>query len=99
VIFLGTGAVVAKGSETAADVAARLNHQPAAILFPGKGVLMRKDASAAADAMVRCLSDVTSRIPADTPLHYLSARENDELLNWDAEKYRQALDARAKAGS
>jgi rhamnose utilization protein RhaD (predicted bifunctional aldolase and dehydrogenase) len=95
VIFLGAGAVVAKGNEDAAGVSLRLGHQPAAILFPDRGVLMRKDASPAADAMARCLADVTARIPDGTPLRYLTVDENAALLNWDAEKYRQKLDAAA----
>ncbi|RVC23921.1 class II aldolase, partial [Mesorhizobium sp. M7A.F.Ca.AU.002.02.1.1] len=51
VIFLGQGSVVAKPGEAVADVVARLGTSPAAILFPGAGVLMRGDASAGADAM------------------------------------------------
>lgn len=98
VIFLGIGAVVARDGEDANAVSARLGNQPVAILFPGRGVLMRKAASPAADAMARCLADVTSRVPAEMPLRYLTADENAALLNWDAEKYRQKLDA-SSAGS
>ncbi|RUY41942.1 class II aldolase/adducin family protein, partial [Mesorhizobium sp. M7A.F.Ca.CA.002.07.1.1] len=67
VIFLGQGSVVAKPGEAVADVVARLGTSPAAILFPGAGVLMRGDASAGADAMQRCLADVTARAP-DVPM-------------------------------
>jgi rhamnose utilization protein RhaD (predicted bifunctional aldolase and dehydrogenase) len=56
---------------------------------------MREDASAGADAMARCLADVATRIPPGAPLRYLSEDENHELTNWDAEKYRQKLDAAA----
>ncbi len=42
-------------------------------------------------ALARCLADVTARIPADAPIRYLTDAENAELLGWDAEKYRQAL--------
>lgn len=98
VIFLGVGAVVAREGEDANAVSARLGHQPAAILFPDRGVLMRQDTSPAADAMARCLADVTRRIPADATLRYLTPDENAALLNWDAEKYRQKLDA-SSAGS
>ncbi|ESY75317.1 class II aldolase/adducin family protein [Mesorhizobium sp. M0051] len=93
VIFLGPGSVVAGPGETAADVVARLGTAPAAILFPGAGVLMRGDASAGADAMQRCLADVTARIDVAARLNYLTAAENNELINWDAEQYRQKLNA------
>ncbi|AEH86010.1 MULTISPECIES: class II aldolase/adducin family protein [Mesorhizobium] len=93
VIFLGRGSVVAKPGEDAAGVVARLGAAPVAILFPGAGVLMRGDASAGADAMQRCLADVTARVDVAARLNYLTAAENDELVNWDAEQYRQKLNA------
>jgi rhamnose utilization protein RhaD (predicted bifunctional aldolase and dehydrogenase) len=49
--------------------------------------------NAGADAMARCLADVLARVPKNAPLRYLSGAENDELTNWDAEKYRQKLNA------
>ena len=63
VIFLGQGSIVARPGE---DVPRRHRRgcgaAPVAILFPGRGVLMRGDASAGADAMQRCLADVTARV-------------------------------------
>ncbi|MDX8521683.1 class II aldolase/adducin family protein [Mesorhizobium dulcispinae] len=93
VIFLGQGSVVARPGEHVADVIARLGVKPVAILFPGSGVLMRGDASTGAAAMQRCLADVTARIDITARLNYLTAAENDELINWDAEQYRQKLNA------
>ncbi|MEI9400768.1 class II aldolase/adducin family protein [Mesorhizobium argentiipisi] len=93
VIFLGQGSAVARSGEQVADVIARLGTKPAAILFAGAGVLMRGDASSGADAMQRCLADVTARIDTKAQLNYLNAAENDELVNWDAEQYRQKLNA------
>ncbi|MBZ9822850.1 class II aldolase/adducin family protein [Mesorhizobium sp. CA4] len=91
VIFLGPGSAVARPGEQVADVVARLGTDPVAILFPGAGVLMRGDASSGADAMQRCLADVTARVDITARLNYLTAAENDELVNWDAEQYRQKL--------
>ncbi|MER8623891.1 class II aldolase/adducin family protein [Mesorhizobium sp. M1143] len=96
VIFLGRGAVVAKPGEDVPRVIERCGTNPVAILFPGLGVLMRGDASAGADAMQRCLADVTARIDIAARLNYLTAAENDELVNWDAEKYRQKLNAASR---
>ena len=97
VIFLGAGSVVASSGENAASVQRRLRgqgaHDPLSILFPGKGVLMHESASESALAMARCLSDVTARIPPGAIIRYLTDTENDQLLNWDAEKYRISLGA------
>ncbi|MBM2712658.1 class II aldolase [Mesorhizobium caraganae] len=96
VIFLGRGSALAKPGEDVPRVTERCGAKPAAILFPGLGVLMRGDASAGADAMQRCLADVTARIDIAARLNYLTAAENDELINWDAEKYRQKLNAASR---
>ncbi|PTE08151.1 class II aldolase/adducin family protein [Mesorhizobium helmanticense] len=93
VIFLGIGSIVARSGEDVAGIIERLGTAPAAILFPGLGVLMRGDASAGANAMQRCLADVTARVDATARLNYLTDAENDELINWDAEQYRQKLNA------
>ncbi|WP_407180989.1 class II aldolase/adducin family protein [Bradyrhizobium sp. STM 3562] len=97
VIFLGMGSVAARAAETADDVVARLGMAPVEILFPGKGVLMRRDATSSADAMARCLADVAARVPEGAPLRYLTSEENLELTDWDAEKYRQSVDAMASS--
>jgi rhamnose utilization protein RhaD (predicted bifunctional aldolase and dehydrogenase) len=101
VIFLGEGSVVAGPQDNAEVVAvkwaAKGSGEPASILFPGKGILMRRDANAGAEAMARCLADVTARVDEDARVRYLTAEENGELLNWDAEKYRQELNRKAGA--
>jgi rhamnose utilization protein RhaD (predicted bifunctional aldolase and dehydrogenase) len=68
---------------------------PPAVVFPGTGIARRIDASASQRAMLRCLSDLLSRLPADWSPLPIGAQAEAELLNWDAEKYRQALAARA----
>lgn len=62
-----------------------------AIAIAGKGVLVRKDAKPAIEPMLRCLGDVFKRLPAGARLKALTPAEIDQLLNWDAEKYRQTL--------
>ena len=102
VVFLGPAATVAGPGQTAAaaatTAAAGRMSEPVAILFPGKGVLLREDATAGARALARCLADVTARIPEDAPIRYLTDEEDAVLLDWDAEKYRQKLDHAPKAG-
>jgi rhamnose utilization protein RhaD (predicted bifunctional aldolase and dehydrogenase) len=55
--------------------------------------LVHKDASIGAKTMLRCLADVITRLPGTAELTYLTQEQNYELLDWDAEKYRQALNA------
>lgn len=67
---------------------------PPAILKEGSGILLRDDATSSQKAMLRCLSDVLSRLPDGWAAEPIGEAAEAELLNWDAEKYRQALAAR-----
>jgi rhamnose utilization protein RhaD (predicted bifunctional aldolase and dehydrogenase) len=62
-----------------------------AIAMPGKGVLVHKDAKPSIEPMLRCLGDVFLRTAEGATLKALTSGEIDQLLNWDAEKYRQTL--------
>jgi rhamnose utilization protein RhaD (predicted bifunctional aldolase and dehydrogenase) len=95
VIFLGPGSVVANSGEDVAGVVERCGAAPTSILFPGIGALMHGDAGASAHALQRCLADVTARIDPAAALNYLTAVETNELINWDAEQYRQKLNGAA----
>jgi len=67
------------------------NGRPPAIMTPGAGVQLRRDATSSQRAMLRCISDVLARLPADWTPTPIGPDAEAELLNWDAEKYRQAL--------
>lgn len=95
VIFLGEGSAIASPGEAAAALLDRVGAPPVSILLPGAGVLMRADAEAGADALARCLADVTARIPAGAPVRVLTAEERLQLTDWDAEKYRLDIARRA----
>ncbi len=60
-------------------------------LVEGKGVLIRSDATPSQRAMLQCLADVLTRLPSDWEAEPIGAGAEAELLDWDAEKYRQAL--------
>jgi rhamnose utilization protein RhaD (predicted bifunctional aldolase and dehydrogenase) len=83
VIFCGVGALVC-------DVPPK-GDSPPFVLIPGKGAAMRADATPGAWALAQCLGDVLTRLPEGAGLNYLTFEQNGELLDWDAEKYRQAL--------
>jgi rhamnose utilization protein RhaD (predicted bifunctional aldolase and dehydrogenase) len=79
VVFLGVSIPIEMGSGASA------------VAVPGKGMLVRKDAKPSVEPMLRCLGHVFSRVPRDANLKALSRAEIDQLLNWDAETYRQVL--------
>ncbi len=81
VVFLGVG--FATEIESGAPLVA----------ISGKGVLIRRDAKPAVEPMGRCLADVMRRVEAGDPLTALDTEAIERLVNWDAEKYRQSLNA------
>ncbi len=64
---------------------------PVAVLVPDRGAVIRKDASPGAEAMLTCLALVVSRLPLNAAIRYLSSHDEQALLNWDAERYRQQM--------
>jgi rhamnose utilization protein RhaD (predicted bifunctional aldolase and dehydrogenase) len=79
VVFLGT------------DVSTSLTEGGPLVAIPGAGVLVHKDAKPAIEPMGRCLADVMRRVEPGDPLLALTGHDIDQLVNWDAEKYRQTL--------
>lgn len=67
---------------------------PPSIVIKGTGILIRDDATPSQKAMLRCLSDLLARLPSSWSANAIGPEAEAELLNWDAEKYRQALAAR-----
>lgn len=68
--------------------------KPSAVLVSGTGVALRWGATSAQRAMLRCLGDVLTRLPDGWQPEPIGPEAEAELLDWDAEKYRQALAAR-----
>lgn len=67
---------------------------PPAILLPDRGIGVRQGATPAQRAMLRCLSDILARLPQEWQAQPIGPDAEADLLNWDAEKYRQALAAK-----
>ena len=81
VIFLGPAASAAP----APDGPAKL------LLHRDAGAFLAAGSEASADELALCLALVLERVPAAARLRYLTAADEAELMNWDAEQYRQAL--------
>lgn len=94
VVFLGPGCVIARDTETAQQAARRGSEgrsERKLVICPGKGVAIPEASNAATLTLVRAFGDVLVRIAKGAELTRLSDRQEDELINWDAEKLRQAL--------
>ncbi len=95
VVFLGPVMDVARTPDQAGQVADEyrdvMGEFPPCILVAGHGVLLDRSPRFGVEAMLRCLADVLSRVPSDARLRYLTDAEVGELVDWDAEKYRKAL--------
>ena len=95
VVFLGPGVAVARDGEspdTASTRAATSGVAPKLVLYPNQGAAVPNDASESAMALAACLADVVMRIDLSAKITRLSDSEVFDLINWDAEKHRQALD-------
>jgi len=74
-----------------ASIPDTLDAKAPAVAVPGVGTLVRRDAKPSIEPMLRCIGDVFRRLPRNAPLQALSRQQVGQLLNWDAEKYRQTL--------
>jgi len=92
VVFLGPALPAVSPSEFAELDPATL--PVPAILVEGEAVYIKSDATPAQQAMLVCVFNVLSRISNDWTLVPIGQDAEAELLNWDAEKYRQALGER-----
>jgi rhamnose utilization protein RhaD (predicted bifunctional aldolase and dehydrogenase) len=101
VIFLGPAATALPADAGDRDlddiVTAAGTRGSKLFLVPGAGALLAAGTTRSADELALCLALVLERVPDDAELNYLTAADEAELLDWDAEKYRQAL-AGSRAG-
>lgn len=96
VVFLGRSPLLALTADQAGTRIVELRNRgksgPALLIISGTGVLLRSDLGRSAEEMARCLGLVLSRIDPNAPIVFLTADQETELLGWEAEKHRQALD-------
>jgi rhamnose utilization protein RhaD (predicted bifunctional aldolase and dehydrogenase) len=91
VVFLGPGLVEASVDGGRLHAPPEGRRPPLMIALPGLGVVLHHSASKNARAMARCLADVAARIPEEAPILVLTSAEEQELMNWEAETYRQSI--------
>jgi len=85
-------------SEGGPDAARRRHREatgrdPCYLVLPGAGVVVAREIAPGAEEMLRCLARVLLRLPGDAPVRPLDADQVRELVSWEAEQYRQALNA------
>lgn len=101
VVFLGPAPLVVAAYDEIAPALdrARCSGAPPIcwIIVRDSAVLIAEDALRGSEEMLRCLGDVAARLPPDAPLAPLSSVDVDALIDWDAERYRQAMATRAVA--
>ena len=91
VVFLGPGLVEASVDGGRVRAPPERGRPPPMMALPGLGVILHRSTSKNAEAMARCLADVAARIPEEAPIRVLTGVEEEELVNWEAEAYRQSI--------
>jgi rhamnose utilization protein RhaD (predicted bifunctional aldolase and dehydrogenase) len=91
VVFLGAKPAILETNFKLADLEKIARDAPPFIFASGNGVYQNLDATAAQTNQLRCYYDVMIRQSATNKLATLSGRQVYELLDWDAEKFRQSL--------
>jgi rhamnose utilization protein RhaD (predicted bifunctional aldolase and dehydrogenase) len=79
VVFLGTG------------VATEISSGAPLVALEGIGVVIHQSAKPAVEPMGRCLADVMRRIKTQDEIAALTIGEIGQIVNWDAERYRQGI--------
>ncbi len=91
VVFLGPGLTEASVNGGRLRMPPEGRRPPLMMALPGLGLVLHHSASKNAHAMARCLADVAARIPEEAPIRVLTAAEEQELMTWEAETYRQSI--------
>lgn len=91
VVFLGARASLHASVSALAQALTGTDVPPELVFVQGLGVFAQESFSVAKKAQLRCYRDVLARQPADAVMRSLSMDQIAELLDWDAERYRQAM--------
>ena len=94
-VFLGPNMPCIDDAQHAAQCissyATSLDENPDFIIVKGIGVLVADNAKPSVTEMLNCHAHILRRIAPEAVLKSLGSDQISELLNWDAEKYRQSF--------
>ena len=90
VVFLGAEAVVLERNFSTFELDEIARSNPPFIFAGDEGVYENLAATPAQKSQLRCYFDVIARQRGADKLSTLTDRQVSELLDWDAEKYRQS---------
>ena len=95
VIFLGPGLPVFKSADDANNFNLEMNKKkikpPPFLIIEKYGLFQSNSCIDAASEMIDCFIEVLLRVKLDNELKFLTQEQENELLNWDAEIYRQTI--------
>lgn len=89
VVFLGATPAIIEANSSKLDLDEIVRNKPPFIFSCSEGVYENLAATPAQKSQLRCYFDVVSRLGGEEKLSTLSDLQVSELLDWDAEKYRQ----------
>lgn len=91
VVFLGASAPVLASMDAGASLDEALQKRPAYLIVKNRGVYELDSVGDTHRAQMRCYADVLMRQAPGEALQTLDSTQIAEILNWDAEKFRQNL--------
>ena len=91
VVFIGPGKMWVGSDNSARNILKQNKNNQKVLIIKKIGVLVHKSAGNVVDDMLHCLTNVLLRIDAKSKLNHLTKKDELELINWDAEKYRQDI--------
>lgn len=95
VVFLGDVLPIAFQDETASEAVRRIAKQmitpPRYLLYEGRGILVASDLQENESDMLDALALVCMRLNPEVTLFKLSPNDVNDLINWDAEKFRKSI--------
>ena len=95
VVFLGSGLAFAENIPTAISSLQKCFTEPLhpkAVIVSNQGVIHSRNLSPAGVEMLLTIAKISSRIPKDAQIKYLTKSEELDLITWDKEQYRQKPD-------
>lgn len=91
VVFLGDRPLMLEPEDFNEGFLTRMEAKPKLVFVRGEGIFTTANPSAAILDQIRAYFEILVRLDSDAKLRTFTVNEISELLNWDAERYRQAI--------